>query len=227
MVRLVGAEKNILKVWERASGDVITEGSEWYPLARDIANDIGSLLEDTLGSITVSNPSTAIDKIVSGAGIISALSPQVAWDRNIYNAKYLAKTLSKPSFCTGVTYTKCMNIVELTSNALADNVTLKHNEVEIVLGKQALKTKAFFNNIVNPNGDNVPTIDRHAISIWLNRKATEKELLHFGTTKGGYEHLTHCYKRVAEYLDRHYNEVQATTWIQWRLDNRNKSMGAM
>ena len=231
MVRLVGAEKNILKVWERASGDVITEGSEWYPLARDIANDVGSLLADTLSSMVAVNSLLQDDNItLSGAGIISALSPQVAWDRNIYNAKYLAKTLSKPSFCTGVTYTKCMNIVDLASNSLVgkeDTYKLNHNEVEIVLGKQALKTKAFFNNIVNPNGDNVPTIDRHAISIWLNRKATEKELLHYGTTKGGYEHLTHCYKRVAEYLDRHYNEVQATTWIQWRIENRNKSMGDM
>ena len=228
MVRLVGAEKNILKVWERASGDVLTEGSEWYPLARDIANDVGSLLEDTLSSIVVANSLLQDDnRTLSGAGIISALSPQIAWDRNIANAFYMAKTLSKPSFCTGVTYTKCLNIVDILHTHYNSCTDIDLDEIDIVLGKGAFKTKAFFHNIVDPNGDYVPTIDRHAISIWLNRKATEKELLHYGTTKTGYKHLTHCYKRVAEYLDRHYNEVQATTWIQWRIENRNKSMGAM
>ena len=222
MVRLLNADKNILDVWERADGDVITEGSEWYRLANTIASNVGMVL--------VNNLMSGLDQrnmLVGGAGIVSALSPQTSWDRNIANAFYFADTLSKPSFCTGVAYTKALNIVDVLYKTLIPekptDITL--DEMDIILGKGAFKTKAFFHNILDPNGDYTPTIDRHAISIWLGRKATEKELLHHGGSLKAYTKLGDSYKKVAKHLNIHYNDLQATTWIQWRLENKNSSMG--
>ena len=223
MVRLLKSDKNILDVWERADGDVITEGSEWYRLANIIASNVGMVL--------VNNLMSGLDQhnmLVGGAGIVSALSPQTSWTRNISNAFYFADTLSKPSFCTGVAYSKALNIVDVVYKTLVPNnyTEIPLDEMDIILGKGAFKTKSFFHNILNPSGDYIPTIDRHAISIWLGRKATEKELLHHGGSLKAYTKLGESYKKVAKHLNIHYNDLQATTWIQWRLENKHPSMGA-
>ena len=199
MVRLVGAEKNILKVWERASGDVITEGSEWYPLARDIANDIGSLLEDTLGSITVSNPSTAIDKIVSGAGIISALSPQVEWGENIHYAMLLVKDGTRKH--TQANHDKAVRIMN------------GERPLDVLGGR---KVRAFYKAIVAPRGSGEPVIDRHAVAVYMKRSLTNKQLGYL-RNRDVMDRVQGAYIKASKILGVPHHQVQAVTWNEWRL----------
>lgn len=58
------AAANVLAVYTRATADEITNGTNWYQTAHDIATLIAPTVE-------------------AGAGVIAALSPMMGWDRNV------------------------------------------------------------------------------------------------------------------------------------------------
>ena len=202
--RLVrGSFHNILDCFERASSESIVDGGSWYPLARVWAETVGTVLVDNGHAVLESSH----EKIVVGAGILSALSPQTNWEQNKEMALYLAKTLDKPNWCTDTNHDKALAIVKAGANVDAI--------ASILHGK---KTTAFFHNIVNPYGENnQPTIDRHAISIYLGRRCTYTELVR-GLSGTANKTISNAYIKASKLLETTPQIVQAVTWVQWRKE---------
>ena len=206
--RLVrGSFHNILDCFERASSESIVDGGSWYPTARVYAEQVGKQLIDRGHAYA---DDRVANRIALGAGIISALSPQTNWTQNVEMAFYLAKTLDKPSWCTDINYNKAITIIA-TNQLEVDEERI----AKILNGK---KTKAFFYNIVNPFGENnLPTIDRHAISIYLGRRCTYKELVR-GLDGTANKTISNAYIKASKILNTTPQLVQAVTWVQWRKE---------
>lgn len=203
---ITGNTQNIIDCFNRADGESVLEGGVWYEIANSWAEVVGRRVT-TYGHNPLPNTT---ERIVMGAGIIAAFSPQTSWDNNKTMAWRFAETLDKPDWCTDVNYQKALTIVSSGSQ----------NRTEYIdgcLGKEAYKTRAFFHNIVSPSGDYGPTIDRHAISIYMGRRCTVAE------AKGGHRYsinklIKDAYLQAANELQVHYNQVQAITWVQWRKE---------
>ena len=211
--RLVrGSFHNILDCFERASSESIVDGGSWYPTARVWAAKVGTLLVDSGHVVLEDKYDHITSRIVLGAGIISALSPQTNWEQNKEMALYLAETLDKPNWCTDINYNKAINII--STSAMFADVDIER-VAKVLNGK---KTTAFFYNIVNPYGENnLPTIDRHAISIYLGRRCTYKELVR-GLDGTANKTISNAYIKASKILDTTPQIVQAITWVQWRKE---------
>ena len=201
-----GSFHNILDCFERASNETVVEGGIWYPTANAIAEVVGGKLPQSGHAVLNSQH----EKIVIGAGILSALSPQTNWEQNKEMAYHFAESLDKPNWCTDINYNKAVNIVTTSHEGIDEERVSK-----ILHGK---KTTAFFNNIVNPFGENnLPTIDRHAISIYLGRRCTYKELVR-GLDGTANKTISNAYIRASKLLESTPQLVQAVTWVQWRKE---------
>ena len=215
---LRGSYRNILECYERADESSSEEGRVWYLQGRDIAFEIGENCVLSYCPYDYTEEGQLAENILEyhelvqlGAGIIASLSPQTSWDKNIEGALYFSKTLEKPKFTTDVNYNKALDIFH--SVMLKDNI-----DIETILGEKAYKTKAFYNNICNPDGDYGVTIDRHAISIYLGKSCTKQQLSRGLDSKRTNDTIRNSYKKVADMLGIHYNILQATTWVQWRKE---------
>jgi len=205
--RLVrGSYKNIIDCFDRADSSTVVEGAIWYKLANGWANVVGTQLSH-YGHAQLD---TRESRTLVGAGIISALSPQNSWEQNKTDAWRFGQTLEKPKWCTDVSFNKALLIVE---SAQYDNPA---QIIDSILGGN--KTKAFFQNILNPDGGYKPTIDRHAISIYLGRRCKKKELQRGLESTVANDTISKAYIRASKELGCNYNELQAITWVQWRKE---------
>lgn len=198
--------RNIIQVLDRANETTVLEGKEWYPNAQRIAMAVGRLArpEHTRGT-----------QVMIGAGILSALSPQTNWDLNIVKAFQFIEYFQRPTFTTTSNYTKAMNVITYLDEAMASPNPVQY--IEDLMGVKAPKQRAFFRNIQNPESDYGPTIDRHAIGIYLNRKPTKDDLrIHGGGN--ALKEVVNAYRKASAETDLHYNELQAITWLQWRSE---------
>ena len=213
--RLVrGSYQNILDCFERASSSTVVEGGTWYPLANGWAEVVGKRLSH-YGHAPLPFESKH-EKIVMGAGIISAMSPQTSWDMNKRMAWEFAETLEKPKWCTDANHAKALAIVSLPVPPFGMQTDILEEQVAKILNGN--KTKAFFHNIVNPDGqNNLPTIDRHAISIYLGRRCTYTELVR-GLDGTANKTISNAYIKASKMLECTPQLIQAITWVQWRKE---------
>ena len=200
--RLVrGSFQNIIDCFNRADGESVLDGGVWYLMANSWAEVVGRRLNHYGHSIL----STKAEQILMGAGVIAAFSPQTNWDNNKTMAWRFAETLEKPDWCTDVNYRKALAVVS------PENAFYDVDECE------AFKTRAFFHNIVNPDGDYGPTIDRHAISVYLGKRCNYDELRR-GLEGRANRTIRGAYMKASKILQVHHNQVQAITWVQWRKE---------
>ena len=212
MVRLSKSVQNIINVFDRATEENIIEGKQWYDNANRIALVVGKL-----APVNLHHQQNRILTMV-GAGILSALSPQTSWDLNITKAITFAEDLQRPAFTTTSNYSKALSVVKSVG---FDPVAIESGDpllfIESLMGKVARKQKAFYRNIVDPAGDYIPTIDRHAIGIYLDRKPSKEDIRRYGTGNA-LQDVINTYVTASKLADLHYNELQAITWLQWRSE---------
>lgn len=190
MKKLTNKQQNeitdkLLAIYSSATSDQIKEGYKWYFKANITARTIKSNL--ALKGIDVS-----LSKIV---GVISALSPNNKWHRNLQDAEML---LSNPLHDTKVcTYTlnkhKAFDIMGSNSE----------NEIYSILG--GLKTKSFYKNILNPSQSLEVTID-----LWMYRAAGLKQ------QDSNYKFIAKSVNEIAKKGNVLPHQVQATIWIVLR-----------
>ena len=75
-------------------------------------------------------------------------------------------------------------------------------------------------NILNPQGDvdtNGITIDRHAIAIYLGEVPNNLQVGRAFSSNGNRQ-IQNSYKIASRKLGIHHNALQATTWLQWRIE---------
>ena len=186
-----GNRQNILDCYNRSDSWVRQAGDMWYPNAHYTAYEVGELAGYS--------GDTALQV---GAGIISATSPQRDWDLNVQDAMIVARGYT-PSFPTGANLTK------------AERIRDGEHPLNVLGG---VKVVPFYLAICDPRGDNaIPVIDRHAGSIYLGESMTEKQqgkLANIGVNV----RICHAYRLIAELLDIHVHRLQATTWVEWRIE---------
>ena len=103
-----------------------------------------------------------------------------------------------------------------TKNQTPDNVAKAKKCLAGDLGAlRGQKVTRFAGAIMNPQGDSVACIDRHAFSIWMGAKQTDVQQKVLAR-KGAYETIADSYEIAAKISGRPVHEVQAITWVVWR-----------
>ena len=179
---------NIEKVFEAASEQDIKLGMAWYPYASYIAGEIATEL--------------GVPKYKVCA-VISALSPNNKWERNLKDAKSLIQ-----GWKVGNTSVK---VCTFNSNKEKAIRILDGEKVETVL--TGPKTWAFYNCILNPASSHV-TIDFHAANIH------DGELGKRSLSRKQYSEISKSYISTADKLRLHPSTLQAITWVVWRENNQ-------
>ena len=192
-----GSFRNIIEAYNKASLASRSEGKQWYQDAYNIAKQISAILDS--------------DDVRIGAGILSALSPQMEWGDNVTEAIKLATTGKAPRQTRANEHKAIL-------------IASGHNPEDILGGE---KVVAFYHAIVSPTGnyckdcgrDIVPVIDRHAQQIYRGTKiVTKKELSRSFPNKKVIQRMQGAYVRAGKVLGVHPNIVQAVTWVQHRKD---------
>jgi len=204
---LRGSYQNIIDLYEQTPDHIKIEGEAWYPDAHIIARNVGEIALPTHCSFSTT---------LLGAGIVACFSPQMVWEKNIRAANVFAGTYTKPVWITNRDYDKAVKLV----NCVKENDEVTAQDILVILGEGAVKTRPFFMNILNPEGDvdiNGITIDRHAIAIYLGEVPNPLQVGRAFSPNGN-KQIQNSYKIAAKKLGIHHNTLQATTWLQWRIE---------
>lgn len=166
--------RRILATFERATPSDIESGTSWYDeaqsLARDYVLETGYSLEHC-------------------AAVISHLSPQTSWTRNILGARALLRSESKAPGIIGANFSRAIESLSYS------------DPVESFNGP---KTRRFYLNII---GDT----EAVTVDVWAARVAgVDTALL---SRKGVYDAIESAYQRAARRAGVEPTTMQATTWI--------------
>lgn len=186
--------KHILAIYKLANPSEIQHGLTWYVNAltdcRNIANDLELPIHIVVG-------------------VVSALSPNNKWERNIVNAKDL---------CTAFINGQDMDSIKVSTYhkmkqkawSILERMPSYEETIEILNGK---KIVSFFRNI---SGDETDiTIDGHARNIYYN----DRQGLTTPNTnikKSEYKDIQKAYVRASRKVGIKAYELQAITWVTWR-----------
>jgi len=134
---------------------------------------------------------------INVAYAIAALSPQKDWITNQVAIIELCET--------GTTRFQSRINIDKARRCLAGQLS----------SLRGPKVERFALAIMNPLGDTVACIDRHAFSIWMGTKQTDIQIKVL-QRKGAYELVADAYAEAAKILDVPVHIVQATTWVVHR-----------
>ena len=205
---LRGSYSNIIDIYKKASDELKAEGEAWYSEAHIMARNIGQ--------IALSKSISDSKQVMLGAGIIACFSPQMVWEKNIRAANVFAGSFDKPVWITDRDYNKAIAMVKyVRETSEVDTETIMG-----ILGEGALKTRPFFMNIYKPKGtvkDNGITVDRHAIAIYLGAVPSSLQVSRAFSPNGNSQ-IQNSYKIASDKLGVHHNTLQATTWLEWRIN---------
>ena len=208
---LRGSYQNIIDLYEGTPDNIRIEGENWYKDANVIAQNVGDILLEKAFHIT-----DEVRAQILGAGSVACFSPQMVWEKNIRAANVFARdTHTKPVCITNRDYEKALSMVKGFCHGVMSPEFIMEQ-----LGKGALKTRPFFMNILNPEGDaktNGITIDRHAIAVYLGEVPNALQVGRAFSPNGNSQ-IQNSYKIASDRLDVHHNTLQATTWLQWRIE---------
>lgn len=186
--------KNIIAVYKMATSDEIKQGITWYLNATSDCKNIADKLRLPLHIVI---------------GVVSALSPNNKWERNVTNAEDL---------CTAFINGQDMDSIKVSTYhkmkqkawSILQLMPTYDDAVTILNGK---KIVSFFRNI---SGDETDiTIDGHARNIYYN----DKQGLTTPNTnikKTEYCQIQKAYLRASKKLGIKAYELQAITWVVWR-----------
>ncbi len=186
--------KNIIAIYKLAKPSEIKHGLTWYVNANSDCKEIAEKLELPLHIVI---------------GVVSALSPNNKWERNIINAEDL---------CTAFINGQDMDSIKVSTYhkmkqkawSILQSMPSYEETIDILNGK---KIVSFFRNI---SGDETDiTIDGHARNIYYN----DKQGLTTPNTnikKNEYKDIQKAYARASKKLGIKAYELQAITWVAWR-----------
>lgn len=171
--------ENILTAWAEASQPQVARGRGWYQAAHDLAWIIAN------------------GDVVTGAGVIAALSPQKSWDVN----RRLAINACMHGDITG-------QVGDAVAKAKA---ILAGNNPGLVL-PEGKKTWHFFHNILRPDDQEFVTVDRHAYRVATSEWDNASPRI----SMARYAQIVSAYQDAAKILREAPSTVQAVTWVYAR-----------
>jgi len=186
--------KNIIAIYKLANPSEIKHGLTWYVNATKDCKEI-AIKYDLPIHIVI--------------GVVSALSPNNKWERNIINADDLCKAFIDGQDMDSIkvsTYHK----MKQKAWSILEQMPSYDETIKILNGK---KIVSFFKNI---SGDETDiTIDGHARNIYYN----DRQGLTTPNTnirKLEYLDIQKAYLRASKKLGIKAYELQAITWVVWR-----------
>lgn len=186
--------KNIIAIYKLANPSEIKHGLTWYVNATKDCKEI-AIKYDLPIHIVI--------------GVVSALSPNNKWERNIVNADDLCKAFIDGQDMDSIkvsTYHK----MKQKAWSILEQMPSYDETITILNGK---KIVSFFRNI---SGDETDiTIDGHARNIYYN----DRQGLTTPNTnirKLEYLDIQKAYLRASKKLGIKAYELQAITWVVWR-----------
>jgi len=181
-------KNNILTIWKQTSNE---DRVDWYGEA---FNTCSNMVLDKKGVVQ-------INEVHKAVGILSALSPQRRWNKNI--------ELAEEFYRTGKT--KHMPLLLDKAKQISESDGNIENICRILNGN---KIVSFFLNIIgNDNRDQTVTIDRHALSIALGYKTNDED---YSITPNQYKFFAKCYTLAAEKKGVKPTLMQSATWVRYR-----------
>lgn len=166
---------------------------------------------EVLGQATAEQHTTGLDwyreahdvaaeygDVRAGAGVLAAVSPMLSWERNVI----VARNAFAEGHVTGV----------LSRNAAKGNAILAGADPLDVLGGD--KVRSFYMNILNPEGTDAVTVDRHAYDVATGVRIAENNRPKL--SKKHYNAIADEYRRAAAIVGLAPSQVQAITWTVWR-----------
>jgi hypothetical protein len=181
---------NVRAVYDNASEAQRRAGAVWYREAHALALELGQRLDAPVEK-----------RATTGAGIIAALSPQTSWDRNVDDARALARG-ERPRFATDAMVTRAERCA-------------RGEDWRDVFGPGP-KTRAFAALIEDPADPFAVCVDRHAFDIAAGIAAGDGPRALVMARAGVYDAVAAVYRDVASVLRILPSAVQATTWVAWR-----------
>jgi hypothetical protein len=187
---------NILAVFFKATDLETLQGAQWYPNAQSAALILSERYRVSLEIC---------------AGVVSALSPNNKWDRNLIDADSLIRAHSVGGI-DGASQTK---VATYNANKKKALLILEGEQSLDVLG--GLKVRAFYDCIMG--GDSV-CIDGHAYAIWKGERIPTTKTPTISAKV--YTAISEDYRQTAaavnNILSSEYTpaQIQAITWIVWR-----------
>lgn len=133
------------------------------------------------------------------AGALAALSPCLDWYSNVIAVREVVES-GYSSYQTGLNNLKAKRILDGES------------PLDVLGGN---KVRSFYGAIVEPHGEGWACVDRHAASIFVGYKLTDKQLGSMGR-KNAYEMISEAYADAAKLRGISVHELQAVTWVVWR-----------
>ena len=195
--------RNILAMYMQATPVDTQEGTVWYNNAHQICKGLSDKYKLPLSTVV---------------GVVSALSPNNKWDRNIMDAENIIRAYvgeyDYPKVCTFTgNKDKAITILECEIDS-SDNICaiLKGN-----------KTIAFFRGILTDGQCDEITVDGHAFNIWRGMYTSLNEVPAISNKL--YKTVSDAYKQAAETINNlegtNYSaaQIQAITWVTHRRVN--------
>jgi hypothetical protein len=186
--------KNIIAIYKLANPSEIKHGLTWYVNANTDCMRIANKLELPLHIVI---------------GVVSALSPNNKWERNIINAQDLCTAFMNGQDMDSIKVSTYHKMKQKAWHIL-ETMPSYDETITILNGK---KIVSFFRNI---SGDETDiTIDGHARNIYYN----DRQGLTTPNTnikKNEYLDIQKAYLRASKKLGVKAYELQAITWVAWR-----------
>ena len=195
--------RNILATFYAATPVDIQEGKVWYTNAHEICKGLSDKYNLPLSTVV---------------GVVSALSPNNKWDRNITDAENLIR-----AYCMGFDYPKVCTFTGNKDKAvtiLECEIDSSDNICAILKGN---KTIAFFRGIYTNGQCDEITVDGHAFNIWRGLYTSLNEVPAISNKL--YREVSDAYKQAAVAInnqtdsDWSASQIQAITWVSWRRQN--------
>ena len=186
--------KNIIAIYKLANPSEIKHGLTWYVNATKDCKEI-AIKYDLPIHIVI--------------GVVSALSPNNKWERNIVNADDLCKAFIDGQDMDSIKVSTYHRMKQKAWSIL-EQMPSYDETIKILNGK---KIVSFFKNISGDESD--ITIDGHARNIYYN----DRQGLTTPNTnirKLEYLDIQKAYLRASKKLGIKAYELQAITWLAWR-----------
>ena len=191
---------NICAILDAATAQEWAEGVAWYRKARTVAGIAGRAAGyKGRKAYTV------------GAGMVAALSPACAWDKNVAAALAVADNGGQRLRADASRFQTVGNV------AKASRIMGGESVLDVLGGD---KVRAFYACIVDPSDGRAVCVDRHAASVAFGRSLSQKDMRGAVkvTKRGGsnYDRIADMYRAAAAARGLSPLDVQAITWVAWR-----------
>ena len=193
MITQKRAAINIGTVLKQATEADLTNGHDWYEVARERCQLISDDYKVPLELV---------------AHVVAILSPGVRWETNVSAARKLFAA-GADSF-DALILAGYRRSVDKAKRAII-NYRAGLPFTSIISGRKVIE---FAENILKPNRTRQVTLDTHAISVamgrrFLTRRAPDLRIAEF-------TRISKAYIQVAEEHNIMPNQCQAITWLVWR-----------